>query len=535
MVEQGNQAAPKQGMSKGIIITIIVALLVIGGSVAAYVAINNPSSDKHKYFLAEKNSYDFIAETLNDRYSAEVEWLELAEKKPTEANIKLSAEYNDPSGAVSNELGIDPAEIVNNSTLTLTTQSDVANKKMGIDIAADVAGFTVDDIQFYLTEEEMFLGLPFLNELLQLKAEDTGPLLQEVVPEYSSDEEIDFGTFFEATEGYLSEDDKEYFQKEYLEMVYDELTDDDFTSSNEKIDVNGKSTETEKIVFQLSEEKLKETLALVFDKLAKDEKVKEIIKEQFTNQLFGLADESMINSQEIDKFLTDFEQGMLTAKNEVEDLSIPNGLTSTIWVDNKLIVKRDFSIEIGPDENHLTALTIGATQLLTDENISFTYDFGFDNSYEEGALTITGDSITKDDIVTDTIKLIVADVEIAYNSEESLKDGKREFDRVISLEEPSSGGGSLYWSGNSTYEKDRMNTEHEFSVAAAGFDRDIFTLHVGIDGKQIKDVEIPDDNVKDIGSMTINEIETYIQEDAAMQFQQWLMGIMMSAGGELGF
>jgi len=178
---------------------------------------------------------------------------------------------------------------------------------------------------------------------------------------------------------------------------------------------------------------------------------------------------------------------------------------------------------------------INGTQQLTDEEISFVYDFNFEDNIDEGTLTIAGDSVSKDDLVTDSLKLVVEDVEIAYNGEESLKDGKREFERVFSFGDPYMGDASLYWSGNSTYEKDQMNSEHEFSVEATGVDRDLFTLHAIIDGKQIKDVEIPEDNIKDLGSMTIDEIETYIQEDAAVQFQQWLMGIMMSAGGDLGF
>lgn len=532
---QSNQATPKKGISKGLIITIIVAFLVIGGGVAAYFAVNNPSSDKHKYFLAEKNSYDFVADTLQDRYEPELKWLELNEEKPTESNIHLSAEYNDPYGGGSNELGLDPAEIVNNSTLRLHTQTDINNKKMGVGISADVAGITIDDIDFYLTEEQMMLGLPFLNEVLFIKSADANRLLQDIIPEYSADEEIDFGVFFETAEGYFSEADKEHFQKEYLEMIYDELTDDDFTSSNEKVDVNGKSIDTEKIVFHLNEEKVKEIFTLVLDKLAKDERVKEMIEEQFTNQFFGLADESLIDTQEIDQLLNDFEDGILTAKEEIQDISIPNGFTSTIWVDDKLIVKRDFSIEMGPTADDVVEFSIDGTQVLTDENISFIYNFGFADDFDEGTLTIAGDSLTDGDQVTDSLKLVVEGIEIAYESEETLKDGTREFERVFSFSEPSTGGGSLYWTGNSTYEKDQMNAEHEFSVAGAGIDRDLFALHVSIDGKQIKDVAIPEDNLKDLGTMSIDEIQIYAQEDVMTEFQKWIMGIMIDSGADLGF
>ncbi len=535
MEEQGSQATSKKGVSKGLIITIIVAFLVIGGGVAAYFAANNPSSDKHKYFLAEKNSYDFVYDTLADRYSPEIEWVKLSEEKPTESIIELSAEYNDPYGG-GGFSEFDPAEIINNSTITVTTQTDLPNKKIGLGVSANVAGITIDDIDFYLTEEQIVLGLPFLNELLQLKAVDAGSLLHELMPEFvSSDEDINFGEFFEVAEGYITEEDKEYFKKEYLEMVYDKLTDDDFTSSNEKVDVNGKSIDAEKIDFHLSEEKVKEIFTEVFDKLAKDEKVKELIEAQFTNQFLGLADESLISTQEMDQLLIDFEEGMSTAKEEFQNLSIPNGFTSTIWVDDKLIVKRDLTLEIGPTENDLVKLSINGTQLLTDENISLVYDFNFEDSLNQGTLTITGDSVAKDDLVTDSLKLAVEDIEIAYESEESFKDGTREFERVFSFSDPFTGDASLYWTGNSTYEKDQMNAEHEFSVAAPGFDRDLFTLHAIIDGKQMKDVEIPEDNLKDLGSMTVDEISTYIEEDAMLQFQKWMMGIMIDSGADLGF
>lgn len=534
MEDQSNSVTPKKGISKGLIISIIVAFLVIGGGVAAYLAVNNPSSDKHKYFLAERDSFDFVSDTLAERYSPELEWAELTREKPSESVIKLSAEYNDPFGG--GGFGeFNPAEIINNSTITLTTQSDLPNKKLGVGVSAEAAGITIDDIDFYLTEEQMILGLPFLNELLQLKAADAGRLLYEVMPELTSpDEDIDFGEFFEAAEG-ISEEDKEYFKKEYLEMVYDKLTDDDFSSSNEKMDVNGKSIDSEKITFHLSEEKVKDIFTEVFDKLAQDDKVKKLIEEQFTNQFLGLTDESLVDNQELDQLLDDFEEGMLTAKEEFQKLSIPNGFTSTIWVDNKLIVQRELNVEIGPNPDDLVKFTINGTQLLSDENISFSYDFNFEDSFDQGTLTVMGDSVAKDDQITDSLKLSVADAEIIYESEETLNDSKREFDRVFSFSEPYSGEGSLYWSGNSTYEKDQMNAEHEFSVEATGFDRDLFTLHATIDGKQIKDVEIPEENMKDLGSMTMDEISTYIEEDAMIQFQKWFMGIMIDAGADLGF
>src|SRR5699024_4656624 len=191
-------------------------------------------------------------------------------------------------------------------------------------------------------------------------------------------------------------------------------SDDDFTASSEKIDVNGNSVETEKIDFHLSEEKIKDIFTAVFDKLAKDEKVKELIEEQMTRQFYGLADESLIDSEELDQKLYDCEDGMVIAKEEVQKVSIPNGLTSMIWIDNKLIVQREFIVELGPSADELVKLTVNGTQLLTDDHITFAYDFNFVDSWDQGTLTLTCDTVAKDDQLTDTIKLEVDDIELAY-------------------------------------------------------------------------------------------------------------------------
>ena len=518
MEEQGNVDQQKGGISKRLITTIVIALLVIGGSVAAYVLLNNANTPKAKYFLAEKASIDFVADEIEERFESEIKWLEVTEENPTETILELSGEYNDPYGDP--EVGMMAEQFVNNSIISITTQSDLKEKKAAALISADVAGIKVEDINFYLTNEKVTVGLPFLEELLEISDEDIGRLMHEAAPEFvSADETIDFNAFFEGTNSTLSEEDIEYFEKEYGEMIYDALSEDSFTSSDDKLELH------------LTEQEFKDLITLILDKVQKDEKIKELIKEQITNQFMGLGAEALMAEIEFDESMIEFEEGISEIKEEIKDFHIPEGFTSTIWVEKDLIVKRELSLEMGPTKDDLVKLTINGTQSLDDESQTFTYDFGFEDSYDAGTMTFSGDLSWKDDKIKDSIKLIFDETEISYEAEETLKGEKRDFNRVFSFNDPYGQGGNLIWAGNSEYEKDNMSSEHELFIEADGIDQDLFSLHLGVTGKQIKGVDIPEENVKDLGSMTSDEIMDYIENDAALQFQQWIMGIMMSSGG----
>lgn len=526
MDETFNDEQKKKGISKGVI-AFIVAILVIGGSVAAYFMLN--ISEKDKYFLSEKKSFEFMTDKFEERYQPELDWYEKSEENPTETKFTLSGEYNDPAGS---ELGMGPEQFINNSTIDITTATDMKEQKVSTKLSADIGGIKIDDIDFYLTSKEITLGLPFINELVQVKDDDLGKLLHEVDPlTFEKDGKIDLGTLFNGSNGTLSDEDIEYLKKEYLDMIYNELPDEAFDSSDDKIKVNDESMKTEKITMHLTEKQLKEIITKVLDKMENDKRLKDLIKEQIELQpQFGLI--SM--DDEIDEFMSDFESRIADSKDAVKDFQIPDGLTSVIWIKDDLIVQRDFNIEMGPSEDELVAFTIKGTQLLENDNQFFNYDLGFSDDYEDGTMNISGDLSWKDGKAKDSINLTAADTALSYESTETLKDDKRDFERVFSFEDPSGAGGSLIWDGNASYDKDQMKSEHNFSIEVPEVGQDMFALHIAVDGKTIKEVEMPDDgNVKDLGSMSADEIMQYFNEEVAPSFQQWMMK-MIGAGG-LGF
>ncbi|MFP3359699.1 hypothetical protein R0K17_20445, partial [Planococcus sp. SIMBA_143] len=108
-------------------------------------------------------------------------------------------------------------------------------------------------VQFHVTAEKILLGLPFIDEILQLKDEDLGPLLKEVDPEtFTGEESMNLEQLFEGT----NSEDLEYFKEEYGKMIFEELPEDAFEQTEESIKVQDHSLDTEKISLHLSEEQV---------------------------------------------------------------------------------------------------------------------------------------------------------------------------------------------------------------------------------------------------------------------------------------
>ncbi|WP_156291411.1 DUF6583 family protein [Oceanobacillus salinisoli] len=506
---------------KGVIAIAIAAVLIVGGSVAAFMLTN--TTPKQSYFLAEKNTIDYLGEQFSERYGAEMEWNDESYENPAEQALELSAEYNGPT-ETEGFATVDPAQIINNSSISLTAQTDMENKQIASELALNFAGLELEGLSAYITDEKIMVGLPFIEEYLQIMDEDFGPLLNEIDPiTFTGEESLELDTLFEGT-NIMSEEDSEYLQTEYVEFIYHELPDEAFETSNETIDIQGQTLDTEKIDFQLTEQQVKDLLSTVFEKMENDDRLKEILHDQFAaGQIGGPALDA-----DLDQMMLEFEDALAEAKEGIQDFQIPEGLTSTIWVYRDLIVQRDLFIELGSHEDDLVSFGMKGTQLLEDAAQQFNYNLDFADTYSSGSMTLTGNLSWEEDQVTDSINLTFGEYNLSYDGTESLQDGTRDFNRVFSYSD-SMTEGNLVWDGSSTFNHDQMNAEHRFSVETSDLGN-LLSLQLVVDGKIIDTVEMPaEELVKDLGSMDSTELMNYFEMELTPSFQQWLFGIM--AGG----
>lgn len=519
----------KRKLSPKTLIGITIgAVILIGGTVAAYIFAN--LSDKQKYFLAEKESIAFMNEQIEQRYESEFDWLETTREEPTETNYELSAESDIP--IIQGGMGVDPAQLINNSTISYTHAADIKNKKISGNLSANIGEMKVDNITFHLNSKQFMVGLPFLEQFISLKGENVGKLLQEIDPAtFTGEEKVDFNTLFEEA---LSEDDKEYIQEEYGKFIYDQLPDEAFKTESETIKVHDKSLETDKITMQLSEEKVKEILSKTIEKLRKDDKMKELFRQFLEEQLMGMAAMPEIK-KEIDQTMEDYDTSLEKAKEDIDGFQIPKGLTSTIWVHDDLIAQRDFNIQLGQNKERLTTIEFKGTQLLQEERQQFNLALNVDDAMEGGKVSLSGDLSWKDKKAEDSLKLAFDEQAFTYDGKETLKDGKRDFERTINLQDPYTGDTQLIWNGTSNYEKDQMNEEHSFAFTDPNVDQNLFSLHANVEGKTVDSVDIPSkDKTTEIGTMNKQELMEFFETEVTPKFQGWMVE-MLSATGNMEF
>lgn len=509
----------KKSSNKRNILFIVIAIVLVGG---AFAFAFWPTSDKQAYFEAEITTYEWVKEQAEKRFTNELSWAEKVEQTPTETTLELSPHYEDSTAFG----GFDETEeIINQSTLTINSQSDMDKEQLSLDLSADVAGLNFSDFNIFLESDQLLVDLPFLPEPLKIESEDLGTLLYEIDPfTFDEDREYNFSRIFDQENYPIPKKDQEYLKDKYSKLVYDLLPEEAFEQSSEEIKIDGESSKTDRIDFQLTEE---ETIAFIdayVTEIQEDERLDEIIETYFEN--------NFLSSEEKAQFQAEFDEGLSELKDGLEDINLPDGIRSTIWVKNDLIAQREFSIGLADGFDDKVTIEVKGTNVLAEDNQTFEYEVIVEEGGFTESLNFDVDLTIDDTKINDEIALSFDDIQLIYEAEETLDGNERDFDRTFTILAPDIDG-ELIWTGDSTYEEDQMSSHHEVYLEAY----DLGGLEVGlildIDSKQIKEVEpIDSSGAKDIGKMSEQELEQYFMLEVAEHFEQWIMeNFGMGMGG----
>lgn len=489
---------------KGIIAGVIVAMLLIGGSVTAlFILKKNP---KEQYFYAEYKTMEQGLDSFKERYENEFAWNETTQESPTEHEFEIS-----PADSAE-LLDVDPAiaDLFESSGTKIVVATDPKKGEAKVDLSVNALDVKIDGIVAYLTTEKLLLSLPFQEELLQLNDKDFGNLMRNIDPSYIGTEKLGLENINSENTAF-SDRNIEYLKEAYVMGFIKALPKEAFKEQGEEeVKVEGKKIKAQKVTMTLTEKQIKEVLTKMLEK-AKDDKELEKIIVKLIDQSGGEALESL----DID-LTKELDVAFKDMIDDVKKLSMPDGLTSSIWVDGDIIVKRDFQTVIEDDEIKITG-----TQLVKKDKQVWDYELSAGYLIFE----FKGDLALKDNKITDKITILADDeVGVIYEGKEELDKDTRTFSRVFSTKEDYDTIG-VNWEGTATYEKDQMSSEHNVSIFSEGEE-------AGIDlykkGKSIKSVDMgKDKKAVNVGEMDQSELDEYLNDELIPNAQKWIAGIYL--------
>ena len=523
--EEMEEEVVKKKSPKSLIILVVTALVVLGGSASAFFLLTK--SPKVQYLLAESETYKQMDSLVEARYKNEMDWMKVNQEKPVETTYDLSAEWNDPS--VDYEMQ-EIQSIINSIVLSAKQVKDPVKKEMEVGVSGKLGSVSTDFVTMFATTEKLLLSLPFKEELIRIDDSDYGKFMKEVDKDYEGNETIGLPYLFE--DNYvISEELSTYLEKEYMEYLVKEIPEEAFTSDKEEITIFDEKKKTTKVVMDLSEVQVKSLLKNLFEKAKDDDKLRDALKEQIAFTSYG----EDISNTDVKEIMENFEVALEDIIEGVDTLKIPNGLQSTIWHDSNIIVKREFAVSFGENEDEVATLTVDGTQLLEKTNQKWDYSLGVKGFAEdEGVIKFEGDLSWKDQKADDSISISAEELKIVYKGKEELKDNKRTFTRSFGLTDGDIDP-AVIWRGTATHEKDSVKANHEFTISEKSIGETPFNLILKHQGKIVKKVDMPeetDDTVK-IGEMDIDELQRFMEYDLGRKFEGWFYGLMGDVEGEL--
>lgn len=490
----------------------VIAVLAVGAYILFQTMVNNP---KNNYLMAELDDVEGTFELFEERFESELDWYEYAEENAIESTLGITAETNEPSFQ---EMGID--QMINNSNIDLTIGQDMANEVSTMGLNADIAGLSISDVNAYITGEKAGLTLPFIEEYMVVNEADAATFLNTLDPAtFTGEEEIDYSMFFETSA--LTETQREYFIDEYSTFIRENLPDDAFESGSEEITVGDNTVNADKLTMTLTEEQIHTFLKDLFNKMAEDEELANIIETQMMAANLGNPE-----APSAENAATEFNNSLKEAAENIEDVGFPEGLTSVVWTDgDDNIIQRDFDTSITVDGSTGQVAVDGVTEITEDSTV-FNYDMAFSDETMESVIGYTADLNETESGYEDVITLR-ADSEDLFviNSVKTDEEDSEVWNVDINFNEQLTGSPlTLFMESSSVYNEDQATGDMTlYADDGVSVTRDTFVLNLTSDSQTVSEIEVPGgDNEKNIGQMSMEELDAYFNDEVSPQFEEWM-------------
>ena len=361
----------KGGVAKKIIIAvvalIVIAAIVIGVLFATGILDIN---------LSKKSKMVAGVEKIGERLSNTVDDLSGNAKDSSTSTIKIYNNLNkDSEVELSGEISanVDSFDVSSSTAKvdksTVKTVLDIINSsKLGATVKYDGKEKVAASLNGKIDNVELSGEVVYDGEKVAVRSEEINPkwlsISKEDIEEMMESEGVDF----EQIESMISKTTDQMFetaksleidektQKEIAERYNNVLKDfinkksKDIESEKDKVKVDGKSKNCEKLTLELDGDDVKDLLIEYVDTFKSDKKLQEIINKSIKaytdsfNEMATVMGESSTSLPEMDNVLDELLDNIDELKDEIKDLDLDIKVVLTVYATNTDVYRTDISI-----------------------------------------------------------------------------------------------------------------------------------------------------------------------------------------------
>lgn len=486
--------------SKGLIIGLIAALLVLGGGAAAYFYMTN--TPKNAYLLSEKQSMENITKYVESRFSEEMKFQEKMKDESYISTVKLGADVPE---ALVEGAGV-PKSVIDASNIVFEVAHNGKEEFSKLGITPTIADNKIGEFAWGADKDKQYISAPVLDKPLSVPNDKIVETLKKldasVVEEGMTNETLNLNNILSGAT--VSQDELNKIRDRYIDVFVDSVKDENFKKDKEKVSVFGEDKNLDKLTMDLKREDVKKIVIAMLEQAKDDKELHDLIKTQAQGKDI---------KKEIDDILKDAKKE--DAKNFPEVHSI-------IYVDGKEILKRDLTIKGKDDESIKLA---GSSKV--DDNIKIDYELSSNN---EKVGSLKGESKKSDKKYNDDYKFVMNDgeeKEISFKNESTADGSKRKDKGQIDL--TALAGMDMVVAFTNDMNTDVGNNEQK-QKGDLSFDVDGETVKVVLDSKtKLKEsFKIEAKDARDLNKMSDSEIS-----DIQSEIEENFMSIFMDVSGDL--
>lgn len=360
---------------------------------------------KDAYIQAEEQEAAQFTTYLDTRFQAEMDWAEQVTDNASESVLNVGLEIN-------NLPDFDPqmTSILNSSYLEFLVQQDLDGEQMLMQLDANIAGANITDLVFAIDQNYLIASLPFYDSPLMMSEEGLKRLAEESGESLG---DFSFSDLF-ATEFSVDGLDDEYFNR-YNDLVYETLADESFSMETIETEIAGVTHEANVITMQLTEAEIHEVVNVVLEELKNDEVIIDLMLTQVEAQI-------ALEGGNPQDFEAEFVNSIDELQTEFNELNFPEGLTSTIYVVEDTVMKREVYTEIDDSEVGGVPEETLEEDVDTEEDTESEVEDETETEIEEGTEEDVEDG-TEDTEVEDGTEDTETDVEDGTDGDTEVEDG----------------------------------------------------------------------------------------------------------------